>query len=97
MDDDLQALVFIIYFVANILVLYLVNRSRFLNPSTERVRPTKNPGHFRPRVFGHRPKKIRSGDLLPLPAPSQQTQRAEAGDEERECGGQWGFGHCMDS
>jgi hypothetical protein len=30
MDDDLQALVFIIYFVANILVLYLVNRSRFL-------------------------------------------------------------------
>ena len=30
MDDDLQALVFIVYFVANILVLYLVNRSRFL-------------------------------------------------------------------
>ena len=30
MDEDVQALVFIVYFVANILVLYHVHRSRFL-------------------------------------------------------------------
>ena len=29
---------------------------------------------------------------LPLPAPSHQTQRGEAGGEERECGGEWGIG-----
>ena len=30
MDEDVQALVFIVYFVANILVLYHVNQSRLL-------------------------------------------------------------------
>jgi hypothetical protein len=30
MDEDLQALVFIIYFVANIVVLYHVHQSRLL-------------------------------------------------------------------
>ena len=29
-------------------------------------------------------------DSLPLPAPPEQTQRAEAGGEEREGGGKWG-------
>ena len=30
MDEDVQALVFIVYFVANILVLYHVHQSRLL-------------------------------------------------------------------
>src|ERR1035437_6013571 len=32
-----------------------------------------------------------SSSVLPLPAPAEQTQRAEAGGEEWERGGQWGF------
>jgi hypothetical protein len=29
---------------------------------------------------------------LPLPAPAEQTQAAEAGSEERQCGGKWSCG-----
>jgi len=31
-----------------------------------------------------------SSGVLPVPAPSKQTQRAEAGCKERESGGKWG-------
>jgi len=36
---------------------------------------------------------ISSGDCLrlPLPAPAEQTHRAEAGGEEWECAGKWDY------
>ena len=45
---------------------------------------TKNPRAFARGLIGHN--KIRSGGLLPLPAPAEQTQRTEAARKERECG-----------
>ena len=32
--------------------------------------------------------------LLSLPAPTEQTQRAEAGDEKRDCGGERSLRRC---
>ena len=44
------------------------------------TRSNKKPPSFRRGLIGHN--KIRSGDLLLLPAPAEQTQRAETGGEE---------------
>jgi hypothetical protein len=42
------------------------------------------------RNTSHRAKIDSTSDnTLPLPAPAEQTQHAEAGGEERECGGEW--------
>ena len=62
-----------------------------------RYRSTVTPANKNPRAFqrfargisGHIPtNKIRTGDLLSLPAPSEQPQRAEPGGKERESGGE---------
>ena len=51
----------------------------------------KTPGRFSVSPEGFPATyEIRSGGLLPLPPPAQQTQRAEAGGEEWECGREWG-------
>ena len=54
-------------------------------------RRQKTPGRFSVSPEGFpatSTNKIRLGGLLPLPAPPKQTQRAEAGGEERKSGRQ---------
>jgi hypothetical protein len=54
------------------------------------IRINKNP---QAKLLGaSRPQTTFLGGLLPLPSPAEKSQRAEAGGEKRESGGEWSFG-----